>query len=79
MSCRDIDIVLQLKDNTQKVKNLFSNGFAALINKDLIIKIYYIETIHSHHKKGMPKGLRLGFDIYDKILNPDCSEVINNK
>ena len=44
-----------------------------------IIKIYYIDTIHSHHKKGMPKGLCLGFDIYDKIINPDCSEVINNK
>lgn len=50
-----------------------------VILKLLLFYIGLAIYIHSRHKKGMPKGLCLGFDIYDKILNPDCSEVINNK
>ena len=50
-----------------------------MITKDQIIKIYYIDTIHSYHKKSIAKALCLGFNIYDQSLNHDCSEVINNK
>lgn len=65
MCWRDIDIVLELKESKQSVKDAFAKVFIKLITKDGITEIDYKDGSNFEIRKGLPKGHYLGFDIYD--------------
>jgi hypothetical protein len=69
MCWRDIDIVLELKESSQSIKDAFGNVFAKLIIKDGIADIHYMDGSNFEIRRGLPKGHYLGFDIQDDSAN----------
>ena len=65
MCWRDIDIVLELKESNQSIKDAFAKVFTKLITKEGITEIDYKDGSNFEIRKGLPKGHYLGFDIYD--------------
>jgi len=65
MCWRDIDIVLELKESNQSIKDIFGKVFTKLIIKDGIANVDYKDGSNFEIKKGLPKGHYLGFDIHD--------------
>lgn len=69
MCWRDIDIVLELKESSQSIKDAFGNVFAKLITKNGIADIHYMDGSNFEIRRGLPKGHYLGFDIQDDSSN----------
>ncbi len=69
MCWRDIDIVLELKESSQSIKDAFGNVFAKLITKNGIADIHYMDGSNFEIRRGLPKGHYLGFDIQDDSAN----------
>ncbi len=65
MCWRDIDIILELKESNQSIKDLFGKVFTKLIIKDGIANVDYKDGSNFEIRKGLPKGHYLGFDVYD--------------
>ena len=69
MCWRDIDIVLELKENSYSINDIYGKVFTKLITKDGITEIDYKDGSSFEIRRGLPKGHYLGFDIYDNSVS----------
>ncbi len=69
MCWRDIDIVLELKEDAENIKDIYGKVFTKLITKDGLTEIDYKDGSKFEIRKGLPKGHYLGFDMHDDSVN----------
>lgn len=69
MCWRDIDIVLELKEDAENIKDIYGKVFTKLITKDGLTEIDYKDGSKFEIRKGLPKGHYLGFDMHGDSVN----------